>query len=529
MTRYVVDPVTRIEGHMKVEVDVDDSTQKVSSAKCSATMFRGFETIVIGRDPRDCAPILSAICGVCHSDHHINSVRTVENAAGMLSYPNSFGGETTAIPRNAVLSRNLILGADWAYSHAAHLLVLAGPDYNLYNLLDVLSKSVVVNSYADLLKWAIIPAQAYMHQLITLWGGKTPHQRGSVPGGNPVRPTSEVIQQSRDRISNFRTILDVVAPVVWNALTDDALTLASLGPGPGNFLSLGAFPDPTGSGGTSNMPLVLARGFLSPASSSPSPFDPSQLTEVTTNSWYNQPDSSAVIGEQTPAPDMSKGGAYSWAKSPRYAGKPTEVGPLARELVSGVYRKLGTVINALLPAVPGLPLNPNGSVFDRMAARAVELVALIGSNNTQKNLTVLGQPLGASLVDVLDALGLPEKGLMETWLDEMDVGAPSYTPYTVPSSGQGVGLWEAPRGSLFHWVDIEGSKVKNYQVVAPTTWNVSPNGPLEGALVGVPVGSTGTSSDLRQSAWVVRSFDLCLACTVHSVDARGKDRYIKVG
>jgi len=529
MTTYTVDPFTRLEGHLKVQVDVDDTTGKVTSAKCAGTMFRGFEAIVIGRDPKDAAPILSAICGVCHSDHHLNSVRAVENAAGVLSYPNSYAQETTSIPKNAVLSRNVIQGADWAYSHAAHLVVLAGPDYNLYNLLEILKDSVVVNSYADLLKWAVIPAQAYMHQLIALWGGKTPHQRASIPGGNPVRPTSDVIEQSKTKIANTRTIVDIVAPVIWNALTANAVALAGLGSGPGSFISLGAFPDPTTSSGTSNMPMTLPRGVLTGGSTTPAPFDPTKITETVSSSWYNQATTLPVTSEPTPVPDMSNSNAYSWAKSPNYAGAPIESGPLARELVSGIYAKVGAVIHSIISAVPGLPLNPKGSVFDRMASRALELVALLGSNNTTKNLEVLGQPLNLSLVDVLNALGLPQQGLMEAWLDAMDVGAPAYTPFTTPSSGQGYGLWEAPRGTLFHWVDIESSKIKNYQVIAPTTWNVCPQGPLEGALLGTPVGNTGTYQDLLQTAWVVRSYDLCLACTVHAVDAKGRERYIKVG
>lgn len=528
MTRIVVDPFTRIEGHMKVEVEVDDATNTVSSAMCSAVMFRGFETIVLGRDPRDAAPILSAICGVCHSDHHINSVRAIENAAGMLSYPSGYSMEQTSIPKNAVLSRNVIQGADWAYSHAAHLLVLAGPDYELYDLLQVLSQSVVITDYASLLKWAVIPAQAYMHQLITLWGGKTPHQRASVPGGNPVKPTADVIEQSKNKLSNLRTITDVVAPVIWNFLTADAVQLSGLGPGPGNFISLGAFADPTTSSGTSSMPMTLSRGVLVYPSTTPIPFDPNQITETVPYSWYKQPLSVPVIGEQTPVPDQSNPEAYSWAKSPRYAGNPTESGPLAREYISGIYPKLGKIVNSIVSDVPGFPLNPKGSVFDRLVTRAVELVALVGSNNTTKNLMALGQPLNLSLVDVLTALGLPTSGLIETWLDAMDVGEPAYTPYTEPTSGQGIGLWEAPRGSLFHWLSIESGKVSDYQIIAPTTWNVSPEGPLEGALVGTPIGTTGTSQDLRQAAWVTRSFDLCLACTVHTVDARGKERYVKI-
>jgi hydrogenase large subunit len=523
-----VDPVSRIEGHLKVEVDVDDTTHLITAGKCSATMFRGFETIVLGRDPRDCPPILSAICGVCHSDHHIASVRALENAAGMTQYINNYQYEQTSIPMNAVLERNMVLGADWAYSHAAHLLVLAGPDYHLYDLLSVLSQSVVVNSYADLLKWVIIPAQAFMHQLITLWGGKTPHQRGAIPGGNPVKPTPDVIEQSRARIWEFRKILDVAAPVIWNFLTADAVRLSSLGAGFGNFLSMGAFQDPTTSNGTSKMPSILPRGVIEYPSTTPSQFDPTKIFEDTSNSWYDQPSPEAVIGEQTPVPDMSNPNAYSWGKSPRYDGKPTEVGSLSRLYVAGIYPKLGSVIHGIVPAVPGLPLNPKGSVFDRNVCRAVELVALIGSENTTKNLQVLGTPLGVSLVDVLNALGLPQKGLMETWLDAMDTTAPAYTPYQNPTDAQGIGLWEAPRGSLFHWVQIASQKIQNYQVIAPTTWNVTPNGPLENALVGTPVGNTGTSEDLRQAAWVVRSFDLCLACTVHTVDARGNERYVRV-
>jgi hydrogenase large subunit len=226
---------------------------------------------------------------------------------------------------------------------------------------------------------------------------------------------------------------------------------------------------------------------------------------------------------------MSKPNAYTWAKSPLYSGQHVETGPLAREIISGIYPKLGSVINGIIPAVPGLPLNPKGSVFDRNVARALELVALIGSNNTTKNLQVLGQPLNLSLVDVLDALGLPQNGLMETWLDAMDVGASSYNrSYQNPTNAEGIGVWEAPRGSLFHWIKIESGKTSDYQVIAPTTWNVPPTGPLEGALVGTPVGSTGTNDDFRQVAYVIRSFDLCLACTVHTVDAAGNDRYLRM-
>lgn len=528
MTNIVIDPFTRVEGHLRVELTIDNSTNLISSSKCKGTLFRGFETIVLNRDPRDAAPILSAICGVCHSDHHIAAVRAVENAAGMTSYTGNYAFEQTSLPKNAVLSRNVVAGADWAYSHATHLLALAGPDYLLYGLLTALQDSIVVNNYADLLHWIIIPAQQWMHQTITLWGGKTPHQRGAIPGGNPVRPTAEVISQTKSRIAQFRSTLDIVAPIVWNYFTSNATEISSLGSGPGNFIAMGGFPDPTTSSGTSQMPLFIPRGVITYPNTTPSPFDPTQITEDTSLSWYNQPSPEAVIGEQIPVPDMTNPKAYTWAKAPRYKGLVCESGPLAREYVSGLYPKLGQVIHGIISEVPGLPLNPKGSVFDRMVARALELVALIGSNNTTKNLQMLGQPLNLSLVDVLNALGLPQNGLIETFLDKMDIGQPSYSSaYTNPGDAEGIALWEAPRGSLLHWIRIKSSLVNDYQVIAPTTWNAGPNGPLEGSLPGTPVGTTGTNDDFRPMSYVIRSFDLCLACTVHAVDSRGSGRYIK--
>ena len=213
-----------------------------------------------------------------------------------------------------------------------------------------------------------------------------------------------------------------------------------------------------------------------------------------------------------------------------YDGEVCETGPLARECVSGIYPKLGSVIHGAVSGVAGLPYSPNGSAFDRMTVEAVELLALVGSANTTPNLQFLGQPLGLSPVDVLQALGIPQSGLLEGWLNGMQVGQPSYvSSYRNPGTGEGIGLWEAPRGSLLHWIRIGNSKVANYQVLAPTTWNASPGGPLETSLVGTPVGQTGTNDDFRPTAYVVRSFNLCMACAIHAVDTRGNARYMRVG
>jgi len=530
MTRTVViDPFTRIEGELSLELTVDDSSGTVSSARATGTLFRGFETIVRNRDPRDAAPILSAICGVCYCDHHIASVRAVENAAGLTSYSPDYSTEQTSIPANAVLARNVVLGSDWGYSHMVHLLALAGPDYHLYGLIDALKPAYSISSYADLLREFIVPAQQYMNQVITIWGGKTPHPRATVPGGNPVKPTADVIEQTRVKVAQARALTDMIIPVVWNYLTSNVAQLGAVGRGPGNYISMGAFPDPTTSAGTGKMPLLVPRG-VSASGGPPTSFDPNKITESTSLSWYNQPSPQGVIGEQTPVPDMSNSPAYTWTKAPRYDGKVCETGALARELISGILPRLGQVIHGVISEVPGLPYDPNGSAFDRIAAQAVELLALVGTANTTNNLQFLGEPLGLSLSGVLDALGIPQSGLIESWLDGMQVGEPSYTSaYKNPGSAEGLGLWEAPRGSLLHWIKIGNSKVANYQVLAPTTWNASPGGPLEGALVGTPVGQTGTNDDLRQAAYVVRSFDLCMACAIHAIDARGNNRYVRMG
>ena len=531
MTRTVViDPVTRIEGELSLELNVDETSNTVTSARATGTLFRGFETIVLNRDPRDAAPILSAICGVCYCDHHVASVRAIENAAGLTSYSSDYSTEQTSIPANAVLARNVVNGADWAYSHMVHILALAGPDYHLYGLLDALKPAYSLSSYADLLHQFIIPAQQYMNQAITLWGGKTPHPRATVPGGNPVRPTTDVIEQTKIKVAQARALTDIIVPIVWNYLTANVAQLGVLGHGPGNFVSMGAFPDPTTSAGTSNMPFLIPRGVITYPGTSPASFDPTKITENTSLSWYNQPQSEAVIGEQTPVPDMSNSAAYTWTKAPTYNGKAYETGALARGCVSGIYPKLGKIIHGAASEVAGLPYSPYGSAFDRMTVEAVELLALLGSANTTPNLQFLSQPLNLSPVEVLLGLGLPQSGLLESWLNGMQVGQPSYTSsYRNPGNAEGTGLWEAPRGSLLHWIRIRNSKVANYQVLAPTTWNAAPGGPLETSLVGTPVGQTGTNDDFRPTAYVVRSFNLCMACAIHAVDVRGKDRYVRVG
>ncbi len=198
-----------------------------------------------------------------------------------------------------------------------------------------------MNSYADLLRVVIIPAQALMHQIITLWGGKAPHQRGSIPGGNPVKPTSDVIENTLSRIATFRTTLDIAAPVIWNYLTANAAQLSTLGPGSGSFISMGGFQDPTSSSGTSNMPLTIPRGVILKPSTAPVPFDPTQIIEDTTFSWYNQPTPENVIGEQTPVPDKTNSAAYTWGKAPKYSGQFCETGPLAESMSPASIRHSG--------------------------------------------------------------------------------------------------------------------------------------------------------------------------------------------
>lgn len=454
-------PLTRIEGHLDIELVVEAG--HIVEAFSAGTMFRGFEKILRGRDPRDATHYTQRICGVCPTSHGMAAAKTLEAAFG---FPPLANGR---------ILRNLVLGADFLQSHILHFYHLALLDYvdttghpfldkspwqprfSAPDLLAAGDAAVLLDHYLQALE-----IRRKAHQMGAIFGGKLPCSPVFVPTGC----TEQVTQAKRDA---FLTLLtDITEFVAGTYLADvDFLSDPSgpfsdylhIGRGCGNLLAYGVFETDAG--------LHFPSGTYSTQSGQVTPFHPAVIGEHVTHSYYD---------EQSGEPDMTKEGAYSWIKAPRYDGAVYEVGPLARMTIAGLYSG-GT------------------SVMDRLRARAKESYEL-------------------SLA-------------MFTWLDELAVGEPTHVWLEGPSTGTGMGLTEAPRGALGHWIDIVDSKISGYQIVTPTAWNASPldafgqRGAIEQALVGTPVADTENPIEPLR---VVHSYDPCLACAVHVVRARGAVR-----
>ena len=459
-TITIIDPVTRIEGHMKVEVTIDEinGKLKVADARCTGTLFRGFETLLQGRDPWDAPVITERICGVCPVSHGMASVMALDDAAGVTA------------PTNARLLRNLVLGANFIQSHILHFYLLAVPDYApgpatapwtptwktpVKSELNSLSTNMV----------KAIEARRRAHEMGSIFGGRNPSPHTYIPGGFTAVPTAQ-------RIADFRKHLDWLTHFI-DVYISDVETLAAVypwyhskGKGYQRLLAYGVFD--LDDGGNQKL---LKSGYVV-ARKDPDTVKPlrtHRITESVSHSWYDdQTDGLAPDdGITEPVDPLDKAGAYSWLKAPRYLNLPVEVGPLARMWVNGDYR--------------------NGvSVMDRHLARAYETLKIAEA--------------------------------MQDWLDELTPGATVYSDYQTPASGMGVGLTEAPRGALGHWVDINQGRISNYQVITPTCWNASPRdgknrmGPMEKALNGTVVKNPDQPIEVLR---IIHSFDPCLSCAVH--------------
>ncbi len=458
-----IDPVTRIEGHLAIEVTVDavNGRQQVVDAKSSGTLFRGFEIILKGRDPLDAPRLTQRICGVCPISHGMASDKAIEDAYGIV------------VPDNGRILRNLVLGANFIQSHILHFYHLAALDYiDTSGLIDMAPwmprytrEDMVTGDTAAALVGHYVKAlemRRKSHQMGAIFGGRMPCSPVFVPGGCTEQP-------SEQKIADFRTLLDELRDFTDNVMIPDVLAVAELfpeyyeiGAGCGNLLAYGVF-DLDGGGSEK----LFAGGRYTEGESST--VDPDDIREYVKYSRYT-----SACGGLNPAngateAQAEKAGAYSWIKSPRYLDKVHEVGPLARMWVNGDYT--------------------NGiSVLDRLAARAIE---------TQKVAVA-----------------------MDGWLDELVIGESVYEFAEMTGNAWGNGLTEAPRGALAHWINIVNGKIDAYQVVTPTNWNVSPRddfdqlGPVEQALVGTPVDDPTQPVELLR---VVHSFDPCLACAVHMV------------
>ncbi len=463
-TTLSIDPVTRLEGHLKIEVTVDyvSGRQQVVDAKATGTLFRGFETILKSRPPLDAPDITQRICGVCPVSHGLVASMALESAA------------RAVVPENARIMRNLVLGSNFVQSHILHFYHLAaldfvdGPDmppwqpsWKSDKRLGAAASQALVNNYVKALE-----IRRKAHEMGALFGGRLPHPPTFVPGGFTTAPRSS-------RISKFLTYVNEIIGFIENVYANDVYSLAqvysdyySIGRGPGRLLAFGVFDEsPDGS------QKLLRRGLA--VNGAFQPLDIAKISEHVTYSWYSGGTAAPANGSTTP--QYPKANAYSWLKAPRYAGGAYEVGPLARMWVNGDY-------------------NNGVSVMDRHHARMLE-----------------AKKVAYALRD---------------WVGQRNPGGQVYQLYITPASGAGVGLAEAPRGALGHWVNIAAGRTANYQVVTPTCWNASPRdsagrrGPLEEALIGTPVADLAEPNEVVR---VIHSFDPCLSCAVHVMrPAEGK-------
>jgi len=464
-TVKVLDPVSRIEGHLKIDVTIDtvSGVQKVVDARATGTLFRGFEQILKNRSPRDAPHITQRICGVCPVSHGMASVMALDAAAGV------------TVPNNARVLRNLVLAANFVQSHILHFYHLAlmdfvnGPNqapwqpaWNTDFRITGSKATTLINNYLVALEM-----RRKAHEMGALFGGRMPHPPTFIPGGFTTTPRA-------DRIASYREYLKTLIPFIQGTYLPDVATVAAaytdyyqIGKGFGNLLAYGVFD--LNAAGSSKL---LRRGQLTAGNPSVKGLNVEGIVEQVNYSYYDNATNNLKPASGSTAPMYPKSRGYSWLKAPRYQKRPYETGPLARMWVNGDYR--------------------NGiSTMDRHWARAYEALKVAQA-----------------------ALG---------WLNQLVPNAPVYTDYRVPITGTAYGLTEAPRGALGHWVSIANGLISNYQIITPTCWNASPRdawsvrGPLEEALIGTPV------RNLNQPVEVVRvihSFDPCLSCAVHAMESK---------
>ncbi|MEI7831726.1 MAG: nickel-dependent hydrogenase large subunit [bacterium] len=459
-TIAAIDPVTRLEGHLKVEVSIDtvNGVQKVVDAKATGTLFRGFESILVGRTPTDAQHITERICGVCPVSHGMAAVLAMDTAAKV------------NIPANARIMRNLVLGANFLQSHILHFYHLTLPDYitgpamppwtpswSSDRRLDATASAPFVANYLTALDM-----RRKAHEMGALFGGRMPHPPSFVTGG--IASTAQAA-----RITKYIAYLNELIPFITNVYIPDVKKIAALysdykaiGAGVGNLLAFGVF-DQDNAGATK----LLKRGRIVKGTTGVQPVDTSYIKEQVGYSWYADTTNnlSPVVGVTTP--QNPKTNAYSWLKAPRYLNKPYETGALARMKVNGDY-------------TGGI------SVMDRHLARAAEALKVANA--------------------------------LMVWVKSLTAGGAVYTTPTLPAAGRSFGLTEAPRGALGHWVEYKAGVISRYQIITPTCWNASPRdsagvrGPIEEALIGTPVLNINEPIEVVR---VIHSFDPCLSCAVH--------------
>ena len=563
--RVAIDPVTRIEGHLRIEVEVENG--RVTDAWSSGTMFRGIELILRDRDPRDAWVFAQRICGVCTTVHALASVRAVENALGI------------TIPDNARIIRDLIAGAQLVQDHVVHFYHLHALDWvdvtlalkadpgktstlaqsispwpnsstnyfrgvqsKLQTFINSGQLGLFANGYWGHPAYVLPPEVnllAVAHYLEALdWqrnfirihavlGGKNPHPQSYLVGGmaTALNPNNESTLNA-DRLGLLTQLLQSGQDFVSQVYIPDVLAIAgfykdwaSIGAGLGNYMAYGDYATDA-----QDLPSTyfFPNGLIQQQNLSViNPVAQTQVAEYIAHSWYTYTEGNAAglhpwKGETnpqytgpTPPFDYVTTDKYSWLKAPRYNGTAVEVGPLARTLLA-YASGTSSVQQIVKSALAQLGVGPTAlfSTLGRVAARAIEAQVMINQ--------------------------------LPTWLQQLEDNMArgdltihdnsKWDPSTWPEEAFGFGYHEAPRGSLGHWVHIKNGAIANYQAVVPSTWNAGPRdatgqrGAYEAALIGTPVADPTRPVEILRT---VHSFDPCLACAVHVLDPKGRE-YVNV-
>ena len=560
--RIIVDPVTRIEGHLRIDVEVENGL--VTKAWSSGQMWRGIENILKGRDPRDAWAFTQRICGVCTTVHALASVRAVENALEM------------EIPLNAQYLRNIMVSAHALHDHIVHFYHLSALDWvditsalkadvkaaaqlaeslSSWKLNSVHELSAVqekLKSFVDSGQLGIFANGYWGHQamklppevnliaaahylqaleiqrdanrIVTILGGKSPHVQNLTVGGvtNSINLDSMAVT-NMERLAYIKTLIEKMEDFVKNAYQVDVsiigayyLDWAGYGKGVTDYLSVPEMPLDT-----KGTEFALTGGYI--AGGDLSTFKPitgyqdkyfiDGVKESAKHAWYHGEESlHPWQGETEPNyDDFNDEGQYSWIKSPTFNGKPAQVGPLANVLclaASGhesTMKHLNFVLDTV-SSVSGTKIGVNAlhSTIGRHAARAVRAATLIDEMKLQWQRLV--DNIGRGDTDTFNRPEFPSGEI------------------------RGVGIHEAPRGVLSHWVVINNGKIENYQAVVPSTWNAGPRnendepGPYEASLMGNPIADPDRPLEVLRT---VHSFDPCIACAIHLMDTE-QNEIVKV-
>ena len=545
MTRSVIDPITRIEGHLRVEMEVENGV--VADAWVSGGCFRGMELVVQNRTPEDAAQIVERICGVCPVSHaHASSI------AGDKAY-----GIT--ISNNARIIRNLLEGAQFLHSHILWLYNLAALDYvnplnalqanvdnayavalenglalhsdlnQLYDKLGAFAANgqlsifsgnwfdadngeaykltpeldlILTSHYLEALKM-----QARASEMAALLGGKMPHVMTSIPGGNMWVPTESKLDDLLAMATEVRDWVNDTVLADTVALAGPYAEALTFGKGCGRYIAWGVFEGngwPYGDNYIEQMKnRYLPMGVLD-ENFGVTDVEESKIQEYMGHSWYKGDDTytSPYFTTDPDYTDYNVDDRYTWVKCPTYDGKPMEAGSMSR------------IFAAYVRGVPFIKENVD---------------AVLGILGAQPgDLSAFQSTLGRTAIRQIETMYVAD--LMVEWVNELmeaiKGGDSEYFRAPERTTGEGSGFWEAPRGALYHSEKVKDGKIEGYQIIIPSTWNLAPinsegeHGPLEQALIGVPVADIEKPINALRT---VHSFDPCTACAVHVTDrATGK-------